>query len=179
MICRCRDGQFRLFLLEKSYSRFTAWMGVFNQSHKILMTHILLKVWIYSGLSEKIYLAQFLCRKSPTDLSICSTLLENILNVFPSQLQSLPIKCELTPASCVGENCWDIIWAVLMSVTSWPCHTHQNKVPIHLSWFLQGNMGRMNTCVISTCLFASQLAEQSLAGDAHAQQFGTPWQRLM
>lgn len=129
---------------------------MFHRS-KIQMTHIFLNMWVYSGLSEWMYLAQIPCGNSPTDLSVCSTLLENILNFHPVSAVILTIKVR----AHASVRRLEIMWAVLMSVTFWPCHTYQNKLLVHLSLliscFILGSKGRMNTCVISSCLFAYEV----------------------
>lgn len=169
--------QFRFFLFEKSWILVSQHeMGVFNN---ILMTHFLEGVDLFRFIRVNLLGLISLWKISHRP--------QHLLHSLGKHLKFLTVSAAISTvkvqahASVLHRRklCWDIMWAVMMSVTSWPCHTHQNKVPVHLFWFLQGNMGRMNTCVIYMCLFASPLAEQRLAGDAHAQRFGTPWQRLM
>ncbi len=139
-------------------------MGVFHRS-KIPMTHTFLYMWVYSGLSEWMYLAQIPCGNYPTDS-------------FGKHLKFPPVSAAILSIKVRAHASFrrlEIMWAVLMSVTFWPCHTYQNKLLVLLSLliscFILGRKDRMNTCVISSCLFASQFAERWLAGDAHAERF--------
>uniref|UniRef100_A0A672KMH5 VPS9 domain containing 1 n=1 Tax=Sinocyclocheilus grahami TaxID=75366 RepID=A0A672KMH5_SINGR len=53
---------------------------------------------------------------------VCSTLLENILNFLLSRL-TLKVRAH---ASILKREklCWEIMWAVIVSVNFWSCHTH-------------------------------------------------------
>lgn len=158
---------------------FTAWMGVFHQSN-ILMTRIFLKMWVCLGLSESMYLAQIPCGNSPTDLSVCFTLLENILSFLPSQLQPWRLKWELTLASCKGEKKVhrEIMWAC--DLLALP-HPSKQAACSSFSRFLASFKETRVEWTLASYLHVSlhQLAERWLVGDAHAQRFGGPWQWLM
>lgn len=124
-------------------------MGVFNN---ILMTHFLEGVDLFRFIRVNLHGSVSLWKISHRP--------QHLLHSLGKHLKFLSVSAAISTVKLQAHArilhrrnlCWDIMWAVMMSVTSWPCHTHQNKVPVHFSWFLQGNKGKMNTCVISTCV---------------------------